>query len=216
MDTLDGGKITDGTIAFAKLGSTIISGGYIKTELLDANAIRTNIINVNYIEGLSLSFVRGNIGGWVISSGDMSSGAVSIRSTEKSIYIVKPSGGRVSMGQTNVSGWTGKYGFASTDSVGNVLFRTDEAANIIAGWNFDTSKLYSGAIELGSSGYIRNTSDKWRLNNDGSGQLAAGNIGWDAAGNVTFGTNVQLNWKSYTDSAVAGVVVGGRNLIKNS
>ena len=68
LNTLDGGSINDGTIAVAKLGSTIISGGYIKTALLDATAIRADIINTGYIQGMSLNFTQGNIGGWLINA----------------------------------------------------------------------------------------------------------------------------------------------------
>ncbi len=34
----------------------------------------------------------------------------------------------------------------------------------------------------------------WKLNGDGSGAIAGGNISWDAEGNVTFANSVSLNW----------------------
>ena len=39
------------------------------------------------------------------------------------------------------------------------------------------------------------------LNNDGSGQIASGNIAWDTAGNVTFGASVSLQWKNDIEAA---------------
>lgn len=68
--------------------------------------------------------------------------------------------------------------------------------NKIAGWNFDNNKLYSGNLQLIANGSISNTSNKWSLNNDGSGRLANGNITWDTNGNVTFGSSVSLQWKN--------------------
>ena len=43
---------------------------------------------------------------------------------------------------------------------------------------------------------------KWKLNNDGSGRLANGNIAWDAAGNVTFASSVSLNWTNAATNAL--------------
>ncbi|MCS3085407.1 hypothetical protein NXW09_29410 [Bacteroides ovatus] len=58
-------------------------------------------------------------------------------------------------------------------------------SNGIAGWTIDTTSIRKGNVSLGSDGSIIN-STKWKLNNDGSGQIASGNIAWDTAGNVTF------------------------------
>ena len=55
-------------------------------------------------------------------------------------------------------------------------------------------------------------STKWKFNNDGSGQIANGNISWNAAGAVTFSSAVSLNW---TD-AIEKIQIGGNNLLNNS
>jgi len=55
-------------VQLAKLGNTIIVGGYIKTSLLDVDYIRANYINATYIKGLEVDFVRGTIGGNEIAS----------------------------------------------------------------------------------------------------------------------------------------------------
>jgi hypothetical protein len=67
-------------VELSKLGNTIIENGLIKTVLLDANAIRSNIINVGYIQGLNASFTQGTIGGWAITGSNLqgSNGGTSI------------------------------------------------------------------------------------------------------------------------------------------
>ena len=80
-----------------------------------------------------------------------------------------------------------------------------DGVSYIAGWAFDDSTLYTGtAVDIsgsytGSSGHITIGPNglrgyKWRFEDTGAGALAGGNISWDAAGNVTFGASVSLNW----------------------
>lgn len=144
LDTLDGGKITDNTINLAKLGDTVISGGFIKTGLLDADAIKADIINVNYLQGLTLDFTRGYIGGWII----------------------------------------------------------------------DDNKLFSNGVEIdGNVGEIRGVGGAWKLNGDGSGQLAGGNIAWGADGSVTFDDSVSIEWKN--DANLAGKIASAKMLYRD-
>ena len=58
----------------------------------------------------------------------------------------------------------------------------------IGGWNIAENAISKNSVSLGSDGSITNGT-KWKLNNDGSGQLANGNIKWDAAGTLTFDSN---------------------------
>jgi hypothetical protein len=53
---------------------------------------------------------------------------------------------------------------------------------------------------LGGDGSITNGT-KWKLNNDGSGLIASGNISWDAAGKVSFSPAVSLLWKNDIEAA---------------
>lgn len=76
-----------------------------------------------------------------------------------------------------------------------------EIYNRIAGWAFDHNHIWKNNVSLGSDGTIANGS-KWQLKNDGSGQVANGNIKWDASGNVTFGSNVSLNWTNAANNAL--------------
>lgn len=53
------------------------------------------------------------------------------------------------------------------------------SVNMIAGWTINSSQIYKNSVYLGSDGSITNGT-KWKLNNDGSGQIANGNITWNA------------------------------------
>ena len=102
----------------------------------------------------------------------------------------------------------GIYGYKDS----TIIFSIDNQGALIAGWKFDSESLYlgnknntsgqftnaSGSITIGTKG-IRGF--KWGLNSDGSGSLAGGNIKWDAAGNVTFGASVSLNWTNAAQEA---------------
>lgn len=70
----------------------------------------------------------------------------------------------------------------------------------IAGWHINASQIYKNNVYLDADGSITN-STKWKLGNDGSGQVANGNISWNAAGAVTFGTSVSLQWKNDIESS---------------
>jgi hypothetical protein len=52
----------------SQLGTTIISGGYIKTSLIKVSDIFADNAFINAIQGGTFTFVRGKMGGWVVSS----------------------------------------------------------------------------------------------------------------------------------------------------
>jgi len=76
-----------------------------------------------------------------------------------------------------------------------------EVYNRIAGWAFDNTRIWKNNVSLGADGSIAN-GNLWQINNNGSGRLANGNIVWDAAGNVTFGSSVSLNWTNAANNAL--------------
>lgn len=147
-ETITSDKIASRTITADKIRAGAITANEIKSGTitstqLDANSIKANIINTAYIQGLTLNFTKGTIGGWTID--------------------------------------------------GDSIFR---------GTKSNTSGTYtsaSGAITIGSNG-IRGF--KWKLDSSGAGALAGGNISWDASGNVTFGSNVSLNWTNAANNAL--------------
>ena len=136
-------NINASSIKTGILSADRIAAGSIRSDKLDANSIQANIINTAYIQGLTLNFTKGTIGGWTIDGDSIFRGT-----------------------KSNMSG---------------------------------TYTSASGAITIGSNG-IRGF--KWKLDSSGAGALAGGNISWDASGNVTFGSNVSLNWTNAANNAL--------------
>ena len=91
-----------------------------------------------------------------------------------------------------------------------------EVYNRIAGWAFDHNHIWKNNISLGSDGSITN-STKWRLNNDGSGQIAGGNISWNASGAVTFASSVSAQWTTGITTAqeLASAMAFGKMLYRD-
>lgn len=93
----------------------------------------------------------------------------------------------------------------ATFSSGYIKF--NEKSGSIGSWNFDSDSLYTGTKNDTSGGFTSTTKSitigpngirgcKWRFDAAGSGAIAGGNIKWDDKGNITFGTDVVLNWSS--------------------
>ena len=100
----------------------------------------------------------------------------------------------------------GIYGYKDN----TIVFSIDNNGAMIAGWKIDYDSLYLGTKKNTSGVYTTASGDitmgttgirgyKWFLNSDGSGALAGGNIKWDSSGNVTFGSNVVLQWQNEID-----------------
>lgn len=110
-------------VGTGQLDSTIISGGKIKTGLLNAAEIKSQIITTNYIEGLSLNFQQGKVGGWTLSSNKVWSGTstrkIEMRSgsTHSGLYVNGSSGSH-----TN----TGSLGLDATGQVSLQLWGSDK------------------------------------------------------------------------------------------
>ncbi|MFI3294319.1 MAG: hypothetical protein SNI70_12500 [Rikenellaceae bacterium] len=70
----------------------------------------------------------------------------------------------------------------TADNINSLTLTTTKGT--IGGWNISSSYIYKNSVYFGADGSIYNGT-KWRLNNDGSGQLANGNISWTSAGGIT-------------------------------
>lgn len=196
------GKLSANTVSAINIDASQITAGTIATARLNAAEIRSNIINAAYINGLTCAFVRGTIGGWAIGATTLSNSHILLDSGNKRVAVYGAnssavSGKRVQLYYNSDT----DFGFYATDASGNCLARFG-SANQIAGWNIDTARIYKNNIALGADGSIANGS-KWKLNNDGSGSIASGNISWNAAGAVTFSAAVSLNWTNAANSALA-------------
>lgn len=117
--------------------------------------------------------------------------------------------GHIILGQIAATSSTVRHGFIGLQMLShddaeyfclsaNALHGSKEVYNRIAGWAFDDSHIWKNSVSLGADGSICNSS-AWRLNNDGSGQIANGDISWSASGVVSFGPAVSLAWTAPID-----------------
>lgn len=209
-------SINASSIQAGTLSVDRIAAGSITAAKLDAASIKSDIINTNYINGLECTFTKGTIGGWTIATGKISLAQIAIDATNKRIAVFSTAGSattgqRVQLYYNNNS----DYGLLATNSNGAAIFRLG-SSNAIAGWNITTNTISKGNVSLGSDGSIANGA-KWKLNNDGSGQIASGNISWNAAGTVTFGASVTAQWTTGISTAkeLASAMAFGKMLYRD-
>lgn len=193
------GSITASQITAGTISADRIAAGSITAAKLDAASIKSDIINTTYINGLECTFTKGKIGNWTITSNKIYNSQISLDAGNKRIVVyastaTATSGQRVQLFYNSDT----DYGFYATDYNGKCIAHLG-SNNVIAGWRISTSEIGKGNVALGSDGSITN-GIKWKLNNDGSGQIAAGNISWDASGNVTFANAVSVAWTEDIDA----------------
>lgn len=182
------------------LNANQISAGMINTARLNTTELKSTLITTANIQALTLNVTKGTIGGWTISGATLSGGQIVIDKANKRIAVFgasssTTSGHRVQLYYNSNS----DFGLYATNSAGTIVAQIG-STNRIAGWIFDNAQIYKNNVYLGSDGSVYNGM-KWRLNNDGSGRIANGNILWDAVGNVTFGNSVSLKWKNDIEAA---------------
>lgn len=194
------GSVTASQITAGTLSADRIAAGSISAAKLDAASIKSSIINTDYINGLSCTFTKGKIGGWTIGTSALTGTHISIDSNSKRIAVYGANSG-IASGQRVQLYYSSDtdFGLYATNSAGACVARLG-SSNSIAGWTIDKVSIRKGNVSLGSDGSITNAA-KWKLNNDGSGRIASGNIAWDTAGNVTFGASVSLQWKNDIEAA---------------
>ncbi len=200
--TADGiytGSITASQITAGTISADRIAAGSITAAKLDAASIKSDIINTTYINGLECTFTKGKIGNWTITSNKIYNSQISLDAGNKRIVVyastaTATSGHRVQLYYNSNS----DFGFWATDSAGTCVVSLG-SSNKIAGWAITSTSISKGNVSLGSDGSITNGT-KWKLNNDGSGQIASGNISWDASGNVTFANAVSVAWTEDIDA----------------
>ena len=83
--TLNANQITAGTIDADRIGAKSITADKIAANTItsaqiDGDSIKANIINTNYINGLSCTFTKGKIGGWTIGANSITKNSVSLGS----------------------------------------------------------------------------------------------------------------------------------------
>lgn len=150
------------------------------TTTIDANGIYTSTLNANQI-------VAGTISADRIATGSLHGNKI----TARTITASNIAAGTITATEINTASIQ-----ASVVTAGavNALTCTFSKGSI-GGWTINSTQIHKNSVYLSSDGSITNGS-KWQLNNNGSGRLANGNISWDAAGAVTFGSSVSLQWKN--------------------
>lgn len=193
---INASSITAGTLSADR-----IAAGSITSTKLDATSIKANIINTTYINGLSCTFTKGTIGGWTITGNSISGGQIVLDKANKRVVVYGASSGPTSGQRVQIyHNSNTDFGLFTTDTNGAVVVHLG-SNNKIAGWVINTTQIYKNNVYLSSDGSISNGT-KWKLNNDGSGQIAGGSITWNAAGAVTFASSVSLNWTNAATNAL--------------
>lgn len=162
--------------------------------------MKASLITAGNIEALTLNVTKGKIGGWSIGATVLSGNHILLDCGNRRVVVYglnsgATTGQRVQLYYNSDS----DFGLYATNSTGTCVARFGSQNNI-AGWTVDASSIRKGNIVLGSDGSITNGT-KWKLNNDGSGQIASGNISWDTAGKVSFSPAVSLLWKNDIEAA---------------
>lgn len=213
------GILSADRIAAGSLKAEKLDAASIRTSIINTDYI--NGLNCTFVRGNIGGWTIGTDNITAGSVGAMRATPIQIRSAEtgsgywfngsyRPLGIVltwhqTSNAGHIVLGQVAASGNTVK-----TDFVGLQMMSWDnyeyfclsanaqqsgskQVYNRIAGWAFDHQRIWKNNVSLGADGSIANGT-KWELANDGSGQIASGNISWNAAGTVTFASAVSLNW----------------------
>ncbi len=195
---VEGSKMTDWCPAPEDVDSNVLDA---KKAGTDAKAVADAITNKANSEGWSNKLTY--IGSTGIFTGTLSANTVN---------AIQINASQITAGTINAARIDVAALKTSLITAGNIEALTlNVARGKIGGWNINATQIYKNNIFLSADGSIYNGS-KWRLNNDGSGQIASSNITWNADGTVTFSSAVKLNW---TD-AIDKIQIGGNNLLNNS
>lgn len=166
--------------------------------------------NVSFAGGnVAFSSSTNTIAGWNIGTGRLSTAHAALVSVanQGSMYLSAADISNVSNGNLDstiassggiiIKALSSGAELLGYNTSGNMLFKLSAAATSqIGAWKFDNSDLFtgtkattgftgaSGSMTIGSTG-IRGY--KWRLESDGSGALANGQVSWTNAGVLTIG-----------------------------
>ena len=175
-------KITQGGIYTGTLNAEQVVAGIIQADAAQIDSIQSTFITANYIDTLMLNSKQGKIGGWTIDSNSIYIG------TKQSNNAFTASGITIYSGGSNGAIRSRNF---RIDTDGSAYFSGTITATSgsIGGWKINTSSITKNNVTLGSDGSITNGT-KWKLNNDGSGQLANGKISWNSAGDLSINAQI--------------------------
>lgn len=169
--------------------NTALGGkGFPKLTYIDGKGIYTGTLTAEQVNAVNIN--ASSIKTGILSADRIAAG--SIKSDKLDANSIK----------ANIINTAYIQGLILNFTKGTIGGWTIDGDSIFRGTKSNTSGTYtsaSGAITIGSNG-IRGF--KWKLDSSGAGALAGGNISWDASGNVTFGSNVSLNWTNAANNAL--------------
>ena len=211
---ISGDRIAAGSITSAKLDANSIKANIINTSYINGLSctFARGIVGGWSIGTDNLTHgVLGRIGATPIQLRTTSEGSgYWYNGTYKPIgismfWLQSANAGHIVIGQIAASGNSVKTNFAGIQMMSwdhkeyfclSVNFNrawSKEIYNRIAGWAFDSTRIWKNSVSLGADGSIANGT-KWQFNNSGSGQIAAGNTTWSSSGVVAFSSSVSLTW----------------------
>ena len=198
-------KITSTGIYTGTIEANQIKANSITANQINAGSIQSAVVTAGAVNALTCNFIKGTIGSFQITAEklhDTGKHIVLQAGNSRRIGVCKAANATVAGGvacvmmyYNNDTDW-GLYGHDGTA----VIFKLG-SANQIAGWNINATQIYKNNVYMGTDGSVYNGT-KWKLNNDGSGLLAAGAITWNAAGTITFSSAVTLNWTNAATNAL--------------
>lgn len=183
---IDAHGIYTGTLTAEQVNAVNINASSIKTGTLSADRIAAGSITADKIAARTITADKIQAG--TITANEIKAGTIT--STQLNADSIK----------ANIINTSYIQGLALSFTKGTIGGWSIDGDSIFKGTKNNTSGAYtsaSGAMTIGSNG-IRGF--KWRLDSSGAGALAGGNISWDASGNVTFSSNVSLNWTNAIDA----------------
>jgi hypothetical protein len=144
-------------VQLSQLNSTVISNGMLVNTLIDTNFVRSNIINVGYIQGMSLDFTQGRVGGWNITSTNLygSNGGTTIElnvtNNDPFFQVVAANG---SFTRINYQGVRTTYTVTDDVKVLRAMFINADRVFFKTGVDSNGDDQYGGRVgDYGSNGY---------------------------------------------------------------
>lgn len=205
FDATGAGAVAGGNISWDAAGNVTFGSSVVLNWITPINNITTALGGTSFPKLTKISstgiytgtLTAAQVNAVTINAGSITTGTLNAdRIGAKAITAAKIATGTITAAEINVSSIQASVVTATAVNGLTCTFNK----GTIAGWNINASQIYKNSVYLGSDGSITN-STKWKFNNDGSGQIAGGNISWNAAGTVTFGTSVSLQWKNDIENA---------------
>lgn len=180
---------TANSVVTALGGST-----YPRLTKIDSNGIYTGTLSATQVNAVSINAVS-------IKTGTLAADRIAINSLNgnkiisRSITADRIATGSITANEINVNNIQ-----ASIVTAGAVNGLTCTfVRGSIAGWKITSTQIYKNNVYLNADGSIINE-NRWKFNNDGSGQIANGAISWNASGAITFSSAVTANWNNAANS----------------